>query len=841
MVQNGSFASLNYDRLLKESVRWYQSHPFEKSLDEEVLKYLSWIAAESLSKKEITDLKKLVSNSSLNLYMDALEKEALRMNCKMSEVCPVSPILPLRLKANVESRFADLPQDVIINIMNRLETIDIYHFTLVCRNWKAVVHNNRQELRRAEHTIEKHFITFTGWRDCILDKTFIKDFSSNLEVFCHDFDNLSYDSELNEKILVSTHHLNVFRGILCMKNISHIKYEKTMESVFGNLVALDLGFFEVEVLETLLEVDNWQLRYLRINDSKEMSDMRESRSRAKVAVERLLPKLNKLEIFIGNEHLLTTNRTIELMMELNLNLRFADFYRTKSVLTDNDDGSLARQTLITFSDALRSRCPDMDLSEIRFITHDYDEKQHLDFVEASTGFTFTPFSTLKFLSWIANETLSQTELSTLKWSLSNSMLNECMDALEKEALRPSCQMSEVGPVSLTLPLRLEAKIQSKFADLPQDIIINIMNRLETIDIFRFTLVCKNWRAAVYNNPQELRRAEHTTETHLITYARLLDCQATNSQCWDACKHLEFCWHLFKWYCNLSQNLETLILSGVHPYCRLEELLQSCPRLKNLLIIGDSTSRWNLTVPFFIRPFQLPNLEVFCHEVDLFATVGLDQNMLVSSNRLKAYKGFLCMEDLYFIARHKPLNNVFPRLIALDLCFVEVEVLETLLEVDSWQLRYLRIHDTLQMCYETSSSWRARVAVERLLPKLKKLEIWIGNEQLLTTNRTIELMTEMKLNLSFAVFFVDTRVFEVSHGERVTVKTLIDFGTALSSRCPDLDLSEIQFVTNNYDKRKDLREADTGFTFTNVSNFERMKWHDYTLRHPKIKQYLGLDF
>jgi len=49
-----------------------------------------------------------------------------------------------------------------------------------------------------------------------------------------------------------------------------------------------------------------------------------------------------------------------------------------------------------------------------------------------------------------------------------------------------------------------------------------MNRLDTLDVFRITLVCKQWKNVVHNNPRDLQRAEHAKTTHLITFTEWMD-------------------------------------------------------------------------------------------------------------------------------------------------------------------------------------------------------------------------------------------------------------------------------------------------------------------------------
>eukprot|EP00210_Caulerpa_lentillifera_P007608 g7266.t1 len=241
--------------------------------------------------------------------------------------------------------------------------------------------------------------------------------------------------------------------------------------------------------------------------------------------------------------------------------------------------------------------------------------------------------------------------------------------------------------------------------------------------------------------------------------------------------------------------------------------------------------------------HLPNLEVFCHGYDHNSPITeLNRNLLASSDCLKAFRGFLCEDDILFIERHKPLESVFGNLIALDLGFDTLEVLETLTKVESWQLRYLRINHTKANHISKITRVHIRNALDQLLPKLKKLKIWIGSTVFGTSNRTVQLMTKLELNICFAVFCRTGYVLTDNDEEPVDPQTLTAFSDALRFRCQDLNLSESKLVMYYNDNQEmAFQEADTMFTSIKVHENTNMNDHDYTLNHLKIKQYLGMEF
>jgi len=58
--------------------------------------------------------------------------------------------------------------------------------------------------------------------------------------------------------------------------------------------------------------------------------------------------------------------------------------------------------------------------------------------------------------------------------------------------------------------------------MPDAIFLDIMNRLDTWDVFKVTLVCKRWKNVVYDNPKDLKRFEHAKTTHLIIFTEWMD-------------------------------------------------------------------------------------------------------------------------------------------------------------------------------------------------------------------------------------------------------------------------------------------------------------------------------
>lgn len=106
------------------------------------------------------------------------------MNCDVSEVRPVCHVLPWKADNEEESPLAKLPDEIFSRFLSGLDTIDIFRMTLVCRKWKSLIYDNSRQLKRAEHAVTTHLITFTDWMDP--PSTCAKQLTNHFEFCCRD-------------------------------------------------------------------------------------------------------------------------------------------------------------------------------------------------------------------------------------------------------------------------------------------------------------------------------------------------------------------------------------------------------------------------------------------------------------------------------------------------------------------------------------------------------------------------------------------------------------------------------------------------------------------------------
>lgn len=71
---------------------------------------------------------------------------------------------------------------------------------------------------------------------------------------------------------------------------------------------------------------------------------------------------------------------------------------------------------------------------------------------------------------------------------------------------------------------LEPGYDPKFtlAALPDEILAKTMRYLDSLDVFKMTLVCKRWKDLVYNYGAELKRAEHAMTAHMVNFTYWMD-------------------------------------------------------------------------------------------------------------------------------------------------------------------------------------------------------------------------------------------------------------------------------------------------------------------------------
>lgn len=233
---------------------------------------------------------------------------------------------------------------------------------------------------------------------------------------------------------------------------------------------------------------------------------------------------------------------------------------------------------------------------------------------------------------------------------------------------------------------------------------------------------------------------------------------------------------------------------------------------------------------------------------------INRDILIHSRDLWHFGGTLSIEDLLAINAQCPLTEVFSKLKILELNRFTSSVLETLASVDNLQLRYLRLgaHDRLSDVTKGKVLSReiARQCFHQLLRKLNKLEMLRTSSDIVTMNDTVQLLTDLQLNLSFVVLCqlklglyykedYENPPFEL---EPLTLDVLLAFRTMLMSRNPSIDLAKIQFVLNEGEALDAFKEMDTGFTFLKLhADFDFTQEAGPELHDPIVKQHLGINF
>eukprot|EP00210_Caulerpa_lentillifera_P006377 g6092.t1 len=418
-----------------------------------------------------------------------------------------------------------------------------------------------------------------------------------------------------------------------------------------------------------------------------------------------------------------------------------------------------------------------------------------------------------------------------------------------QAKRLGCTVQEVRAPSPILPLDTDKNKESVLLRLDNEILVQVLQHLDTIDVFRLTLVCKKFKSLVYNYPKELRRVEHVITTHLITFTDWMDLKRPLSRHHFFDDYLSFSWNLIKWYCGISDNLESLVLDQAFSHLELVSLLQSCKNLKSLVINNKSRHR-----KFFMQEplpldVQLPKVKLFCSCAWYdYHIAKLNRDILASSKKLRAFRGPLTRHDLESIDSRRPSRDLLQTLIALDLTQFSPEILELFLDVENIRLKYLKLGqfvDSVQSYNHNTSLVRSRDLLHQLLPRAKELEVLVICDLPGVNNTTFQLMTQIKINLSFAVFHESwTSSWENKHGENhfLTNETLIAFQEMLLSRNPNQDLSKLTLIVKKNNSWKNLRVVEKGMNVRQYKDIDYFTEEVQTgLNNPVIRRYLGNDF
>lgn len=223
-----------------------------------------------------------------------------------------------------------------------------------------------------------------------------------LEFYCSWTFNSFNLLELDTKVLLSCGSLRYFGASLIPEQIPPIDVRDQMKLAFGNLIALDLQGYSFVALEILAEIDDLQLRYLGLGSASPYDDSTNAvdvTTTLRGLLERILPKLQMLEILKVDGTPGIGSSTIKLLTELKLNLEVAAFFesftfrRGFSNNNPNEEDYFTAEVLTDFGQMLMSNDPGLDLSEFYFKLFECEIPQDLE--EIDFDFTFISFKELR--------------------------------------------------------------------------------------------------------------------------------------------------------------------------------------------------------------------------------------------------------------------------------------------------------------------------------------------------------------------------------------------------------------------------------------------------------------
>lgn len=239
--------------------------------------------------------------------------------------------------------------------------------------------------------------------------------------------------------------------------------------------------------------------------------------------------------------------------------------------------------------------------------------------------------------------------------------------------------------------------------------------------------------------------------------------------------------------------------------------------------------------------HLPKLEFYCvNLISYDGTSSLSTNVLCTCDSLRYFGGSLEIYQTLEANTRIRLQHAFGNLVALDLTYYTVELLDILADLDDLQLRYFRLG--WQDYRDISTEFRgehARDILEKIVGKLKMLEIFIAINEQGIGNNTIKQFTKMKLNLKLVSFRECANIDDLPERDGWEVDDLVKFSQMLLSNDPELDLSQFCFLVKEESVPQDLKEMNIGFTF--IVQGDGPNWYDFTLNDIRIKRRLGINF
>eukprot|EP00210_Caulerpa_lentillifera_P007982 g7621.t1 len=468
---------------------------------------------------------------------------------------------------------------------------------------------------------------------------------------------------------------------------------------------------------------------------------------------------------------------------------------------------------------------------------------------------------------IAFEKLTEQERHKLSEELSDLMKNTYQRALKGEALRLNCEVCDIEKTRPVLTLTPDHVEEFRLADLPYDVFVQILHRLDTLDVFRMNLVCKTWRSLLYDNVDRLERAEHALTFHLVTFSdwtvQSSLCLAFQNKPSLNDEYQLFSWSLVQWYCNISKGLESLILDHPVSYSSLAIILHLCPKLKNLQIgyNQDHNSYKRNPVDLCTSIVELPKLEFFyspgafgwCFREETIPR--LNKDILFSSTKLKAFGGSLDERILSTNEIRSSLGKSFSQLIALDLTWFGPSVLEFLSNIkegDHLQLKYMRLAYLEYRIDKPGAvtEGNARIALHKLLKQLGNLKILILFVPMEIANSIVPVLTECEANLEYLILdqiqYGDQEDLGGNSlpidGHRLNPSSISSFQNRLQSKQqPGLDLSKFHFRFGEGEAVENFKTTFPAFTvLDSMHSFKSVSFQS-KLNHPDMKRRLCIDF
>eukprot|EP00210_Caulerpa_lentillifera_P008082 g7717.t1 len=445
--------------------------------------------------------------------------------------------------------------------------------------------------------------------------------------------------------------------------------------------------------------------------------------------------------------------------------------------------------------------------------------------------------------------LSNSEIEAMKAEFYSTRQNLYQRILAVEAECLNCDISEVRPTVPVHPLNYN-EAESKLCQLPDDVFLNILARLESIEVYRTTLVCKKWRQFVCRYSSAFKRIEYAPTTHLITFtewmnpsSELFSCEISIRDC--LARFNPVGWALMKRCCETFPNLETCVLKGLYPLLGdVEFILKKCRNIKNLQFTMKS-SITKIDLRFLNLEMLIVDQSIDC------SNSSLVRRAFTNSNGLRGFRGELTSRLIMHIEARKPM--AFSNLIALELVIVPSEVLETLSNIDQLKLRYLKLGDTSDMQrHSISSSHFEHSEIDdfyNLLSRLGQLEVLISMVPKRLNYKTIQVLTMLRLGLKQTVICLDC---QNSHNQEYNEiegiisqidpqATIASFAKMLVKQDSSVDLSAFELIVDDEESRSVLQGANTGLSIYNRHDDRSLYYDTLSLSHPVMRRQLGIDF